>query len=188
MPTKAMLIVGLAGSGSTPSANRVAPKSEKLSAIMLVNSALVLIASTRVEVGLERRGVELLEPRFVHVAGVERAELAVLRRAGDDRLQPLLVAVVDLRADAVLRLVGRDLVGVHPGAAGVALEIVARLGLEVARAEVDAPAAEADAAVAGAWPRSRPPRPARPSPAAPPPPATMHSGLRGNSACLQRSS
>ena len=72
-------------------------------------------------------GVELLEPRLVHVARVERAQLAVLGRAGDDRPQLLLVAVVELGPDAVLRLVGGDRVGVQPLAAGIALEIVAGL-------------------------------------------------------------
>jgi len=94
------------------------------------------------EVGLERRGVELLEPRLIHVAGVEGAELAILRRAKNDCAQLLLVAIDELGTDPVLRLVGRDLVRIEPLARGVALEIVARPDRRIARGNVDSPRAE----------------------------------------------
>ena len=93
------------------------------------------------EVGLQRRRVELLEPGLVHVALVERAQLAVGGRGHDDRAQLLLVAVRQLRSDSVLRFVGGDLVRVEPFARGVALEVVARVHRQVARRNVDAPGA-----------------------------------------------
>ena len=80
MPTYSVFIAGLTGSGTTPGPNRVDPKSREAGRHKRGELGLVLDRVDPGEIGLQRRGVELLEPRLVHIAGEKRADLAVLGR------------------------------------------------------------------------------------------------------------
>ena len=102
------------------------------------------------KIGFQGFGAQRIQVLGIHVAReivpdhlFDRTRRRLLfRQILDDLSHPLFGAIAQDQERAVARLVGLELVGLEPGAVGIAEEIVTGLDAFVTRRKIDAPVAE----------------------------------------------
>ena len=96
-------------------------------------TGLRLHAADLVEPRLDRGQALRLDRRFVHEAGIDRADPAVgvVRGILDQAPSPLARQIVEQSEHAVIRLVGRDRGVLGPSAIGIIVEIIARYDIDI---------------------------------------------------------